>query len=343
MRNSIVLIVALAMAFGCICISSISPAWAQNWEDRQYFGSTAPDATELRILSSTDTSFFAPIIQSFLASHPDVAIEYLVTGTADIEAIFRQDADGFDLVISSAMDLQLKLVNDGLAAEMAAMDHPDWASWRQSLFAFTIEPAAIVINKQAFDGLSIPSTRQELIAVLRANPRRFRDRLGTYDVRQSGLGYLFATQDARASETYWRLMEVMGGLGTRLYCCSGEMIDDLETGKILVAYNVLSSYALARKERGDRIEIILPADFPTTMMRTAMISKTAPNPETAERFLTHLLGVQSRPNQLAKHSLPPLRRAAGQQTISLEPALMTYLDRLKRRTFVTEWERAIIQ
>jgi len=29
--------------------------------------------------------------------------------------------------------------------------------------------------------------------------------------------------------------------------------------------------------------------------------------------------------------------------ISLDPALMTYLDRLKRRTFIQEWESAIIQ
>ena len=79
------------------------------------------------------------------------------------------------------------------------------------MFAFTSEPAAIVINRAAFEGLPIPETRQELIEALRARPDVFRGRIGTYDVRQSGLGYLFATQDARASETFWRLMEVMGG------------------------------------------------------------------------------------------------------------------------------------
>ncbi|WP_338153270.1 hypothetical protein [Pseudophaeobacter leonis] len=92
--------------------------------------------------------------------------------------------------------------------------------------AFTSEPAAIVINRAAFAGHVIPKTRQELIEALRARPETFHGRVGTYDVRDSGLGYLLATQDARASETYWRLMEVMGALDVRLYCCSGSMIDD---------------------------------------------------------------------------------------------------------------------
>lgn len=58
------------------------------------------------------------------------------------------------------------------------------------------EPATIVINKAAFDGLDIPQSRQELILGLCDHPKRFQGRVGIYDLRISGLGYLFATQDA---------------------------------------------------------------------------------------------------------------------------------------------------
>lgn len=325
---------------GLLLMGFASPA--QEWEDQQVFpGSFASQS--LRILSSTDTSFFEPIIDEFLVDNPTIKIEYLVTGTSALDEIFRKSPAQFDLVISSAMDLQLKLVNDGYAMKVDGASHPDWAKWRQRLFAFTTEPAAIVINKEAFSGQKIPQTRQELIQALRARPQFFRGKLGTYDVRQSGLGYLFATQDARASETYWRLMEVMGGLGTRLYCCSGDMIDDLVSGKIAVAYNVLGSYADARKESGGKIEVILPADFPTTMMRTALVSKTAKNPENAQKFILHLLKTQWGPRDQPTHMLPSLGLNPRQQTITLEPALMIYLDRLKRQTFIKEWERAIIQ
>ena len=267
-------------------------AQAQDWEDQRSFNGNAEGA-KLRIVSSADTDVFAPFIDRFVQENPDIGVEYMVTGTADMDRRFRADPTVYDLVISSAMDLQLKLVNDGLAMALPTVSHPPWAQWRQSLFGFTLEPAAIVINRAAFAGHPVPKTRQELIQALRARPEVFRDRVGTYDIRQSGLGYLFATQDARASETYWRLMEVMGSLQVRLYCCSGAMIDDLSEGKLAMAYNVLGSYAAARIDSKDALEVILPSEFPTTMMRTAMVSAKAPQPEAARRFVQHLIRLQT--------------------------------------------------
>lgn len=319
-------------------------ALAQDWEDRQIFNGGA-SAQPLRILSSTDTSLFAPIIENFTYENSDVTIEYLVAGTADIDRIFRENPNAFDLIISSAMDLQLKSVNDGLAMRLDGISHPPWAQWRQSLFAFTSEPAAIVINRAAFAGQPIPSTRQELIVAMRSRPEVFENRVGTYDVRQSGLGYLFATQDARVSETYWRLMEVMGGLDVRLYCCSGDMIDDLADGSIAVAYNVLGSYAQARVESRDALEIILPSDFPTTMMRSVMVSHQTPKPAEAAAFVQHLITLQSEGDETA-FQLPLLNTRSNENkrtAIALEPALMTFLDELKRRRFLAEWEDAVIQ
>lgn len=316
-------------------------AQAQDWEDRRLFGA-APAGTSLRVLSSTDTDLFAPLIDAIVQANPGLGIEYLVTNTADIDRRMRDTPDAFDIVISSAMDLQLKLANDGYARAVEDLAMPGWAQWRRSLFAFTAEPAAIVVNRAAFDGLEIPRSRQDLIEVLRAWPNRFDGKVGTYDVRASGLGYLFATQDARASETFWRLMEVMGGLGVKLYCCSGEMIDDLITGEIAVAYNVLGSYAGARTREDSRIEVVLPHDFRTTMMRTVLISRTTQHPEAAETFLRGLLAYQSAADGRV-HPLPPLLADPFQGAIPLEPALMTFLDTLKRKKFLDEWEDALIQ
>jgi len=202
---------------------------AVEWEDRKTFGDSISGET-LRVLSTTDTTVFAPIIESFLQKNSNLTIEYLVAGSSDIYSEFRESATQYDIVISSAMDLQLKLVNDGFALRSDDLQHPEWAQWRQSLFGFTLEPAAIVINKAAFEHLPLPQSRQEMIEVLRQNTEIFKGKIGTYDVRKSGLGYLFATQDARRSETYWRLTEIMGSLDVRLYCCSGEMIEDLANG-----------------------------------------------------------------------------------------------------------------
>ena len=191
------------------------------------------------------------------------------------------------------MDLQLKLANDGVALPVEGVDHPDWAKWHDRLFAFTSEPATIVINRQAMGDLAIPNSRQDLIELMRANPSRFQGRVATYDVRQSGLGYLFATQDARASETYWRLMEVMGRMGAKLYCCSGQMIDDLRDGELIIAYNVLGSYARQEAETSDELIVILPSEFPITMMRTALVSDATPHAQSAQGFVRHLLTLEA--------------------------------------------------
>ena len=334
MRNAI----ALGLFFLC------QAGWAQDWEDRQIFNDAGATKT-LRIVSSTDTTLFEPLIEAFVAQYPDIAIEYLVTGTADIDRRFRKAPAAFDISVSSAMDLQFKLTNDGYALELENVSHPPWAQWRQSLFAFTSKPAAIVVNRAAFKDLPIPRSRQELIEALRARPEVFQGRIGTYDVRQSGLGYLFATQDARSSETFWRLMEVMGGLDARLYCCSGEMIDDLTNGTLLVAYNVLGSYAEARVDSQYILETVLPSDFPTTMMRTALVSKETDEPAAAQQFIQFLVTYQSNPTNHAR-TLPPLhdrKNGTDYATIALEPALMTFLDTLKRTKFLSEWEDALVQ
>lgn len=327
-----------------ICVWSTITA-AIDWEEQTLFNERK-GSQMLRVISSTDTAFFAPIIDSFIADNPQVSIEYSVAGSVDVYDGFRRSPEQFDVVISSAMDLQLKLVNDGYALQIDGIDHPQWAQWRQSLFGFTLEAAAIVVNNAAFSNTEMPQSRQEMIEILRANPDKFRAKLGTYDVRQSGLGYLFATQDARTSETYWRLMEVMGNLDTRLYCCSGDMIEDLANGTISISYNVLGSYAMARSDIADKITVILPSDFPTTMMRTALVGKNTSHPDTATSFLRHLTSSRWHDQGDAFFPMPSLQggsNSAQRSTIALEPGLMIYLDKLKHQTFIEEWESAIIQ
>jgi len=322
-----------------------STVTAVEWEDRNQFNGRTASNT-LRVLSTADTSVFAPIVESFLQKNPNLTIDYMVASSSDIYDEFQQSSDQYDVVISSAMDLQLKLVNDGFALRSNELQHPEWAQWRKSLFGFTLEPAAIVINKAAFENLPLPQSRQQMIEVLRQNTESFNGKIGTYDVRTSGLGYLFATQDARRSETYWRLTEIMGSLDVRLYCCSGEMIEDLANGTIVISYNVLGSYAAARTELADKIEVILPSEFPTTMMRTALISANTTNQSAATAFVRYLISSQwGAADDLVK-TLPSLQHATSQlqrSAITLEPGLMIFLDRMKRRNFIAEWERAIIQ
>ena len=323
-----------------------SVASAFEIEARAVFG-TQQDSETIRILSTADINYFTPIIESFRAFRPDVAIEYTVASSTEVMNAIVREKHPFDIVISSAMDLQTKLANDGLARKHmspATQNLPDWAVWNDMVYAFTQEPAGFVISNALFDGLPIPQNRQKLITALRQNPDRFKGRVGTYDIRKSGAGYLFATQDARVSDTYWRLTEVMGTLDPTLYCCASEMITDVVNGDLAVAYNVLASYA-EKSPHQEKFTIILPSDFSIVMLRTMLIPKTSKNPVLAANFLDFVLA-QTYPSGVSPLLKTQSLDEAEQSTlyrISMGPGLLVYLDYFKKKNFIAEWENAILQ
>jgi iron(III) transport system substrate-binding protein len=306
---------------------------------------------EIRILSTADIDVFEPILLAFQAQNPNISIDYVVSSSREVmKAIFEEQAQ-FDLVISSAMDLQTKLANDGFAqsySSEATDGMPDWAKWRNQVFGFTQEPAVMVISKSAFADLGVPRTRQELIEMLRNNPETFSNRIGTYDVRTSGLGYLFATQDSRNTESFWRLAEVMGRLNARLYCCSGGMIRDVANGKLALAYNVLGSYAESQLAGADGVEIVALDDFVGVMLRTALIPKGAKNKAAAGKMIDFLVRLSARPDLTSQSGLPPIAeptQPAGSvlRPIRLGPGLLVFLDRLRRENFITSWTSSLQQ
>lgn len=334
----------LVLSLAVICLASLVQAF--ETEDFARFGPPDSDRT-LRIVSTADIVFFEPMIASFLQANPGIAIDYTVASSTELLRAISDGEEPFDIAISSAMDLQTKLANDGWVqrhVSSATQATPDWAVWNDMLFAFTQEPASIVVSRASFGDLPVPRDRHDLINLLRQHPERFRNRIGTYDLRQSGLGYLFATQDTRASETYWRLTEVMGALDVQLYCCSSDMIEAVKTGDLLIAYNVLGSYAANRDDRSDFV-IVLPEDFTTVMLRTAMIPRNAPSPENSRLFVDHLMaqshGTPSNP--LIHPSLDLTGIETALNRIRIGPGLLVFLDQLKRRAFLSEWESAILQ
>ncbi|MEP1330450.1 ABC transporter substrate-binding protein [Pseudophaeobacter sp.] len=327
-------------------------------EAQRQFGTPNPASVELQILSTTDTALLAPLIESFLQSHSDVVIDYSELSSAELmKAVLSQDtasSDGFDLAISSAMDLQVKLANDGFTRKHSSGVRalmPGWANWRDHVFAFSQEPATILLSRAAFADLPQPKSRQDLIELMRRHPDRFRGRIGTYDAGTSGLGYLFATQDARSSDSFWRLMELFGSLDLRLYCCSGAMIEDVASGKLVMAYNVLGSYAQARRDLVEKILILEPEDYTNMMLRSAVILKTSSEPDLAGLFVDHLLEAAWGDDADDLTSGYPFRhypvRSSGESApyrpIQLGPGLMVYLDRLKRAKFLREWHSTVEQ
>jgi iron(III) transport system substrate-binding protein len=336
-------------ALGLIATSMLplGPVGAFEIEDERQFGPTSP---RIEVLSTTDIAILEPVITAWIEQTSGVGLRYVMASSQEVFKAVALEGARFDVVMSSAMDLQLKLANDGHAIGLPAellVDLPAWARWRDLLVSVAQEPVVLVLSEAALlPGEAPPRSRRDLIELLRDAPDRFRGRVGSYDPAVSGAGYLFAAQDARLSDTFWRLAEVMGRLDARLYCCSVDMLDDLDSGRLLVGYNVLGSYALSRPQA--RYQVIELEDYTLTLLRSALVPRNAPSPEAATGFLRFLL---SRPGQALISEgagLPAIEAAAFERKphlrpIRLDPGLLANLDHITRQRFLGEWLAAMEQ
>ena len=336
--------------FAVALILWAAPVFGLTVESVTDYGPT-DRAVDLKILSSTDREIFEPVLKRYVDKFPDQRVRYTVASTSDISASIPKSQEHFDLVMSSAMDLQLKLANDGLAAPLDLPDDlevPDWSIWQDRLVGFSAEPIVMVVSKKDFVGKQTPETRRELITLIRKEPNFFKERVITYDVNTSGAGFLFASQDVRQTDSFWRLAEVFGGAKAKLVCCSGNMLDEVESGKSILAYNLIGSYAEQHAKTRKNLQVVYPKDYTLILLRTALIPKNAAKKSEARQFLTYLLGEDGQ-NHMTQTTglLSPKSRSKLDQgnfkPIRLDTGLLVYLDKLKRKRFLREWNEALVQ
>jgi iron(III) transport system substrate-binding protein len=320
--------------------------------DVRVFPAHGPVQAQLRVQGSTDLEVFGAVIQDYQRLHPGTQVIYEDVIAWDIYDRYLHPGKATpaaDMLISASMDLQTKLVNDGHAlAHRSAQTEalPAWAQWRHEVFGISYEPVAIVYNTRKLAASRVPRTRRQLLALLRAPDAPLRGRVGTYDVERSGVGYLFATQDGQVGSIAGALLAALGANQVRLEERTGTLLDRVSRGELLLAYNVLGSYAQTRIDAGAPLGIVQPQDYTLVALRTAVIPRTAPHAPEARRFLDYLLSPRGQQVLSREARLMPILPAAGGRggsaqppfrPIPLGPGLLVYLDKLKRRQFLDAW------
>lgn len=331
----------------------------------EYYDHALEGEHELLIYSTTDARAFEPVIADFNKLHPNVKIEYVEMEANPLNSRFLEEqrvrGRSADLLLSSAMDLQVKLVNDGFAAPHVsdnARDVPRWANWRHEAFGITFEPVVMVFNRELMEGRTIPTSRSELLQALRRDRAFWRGRLGTYDVAQSGVGYMIASQDARNGDDFGALIEAFRDSDAVKAATTSAILDALEAGDLAAGYNLLGSYASVRAESSDNIVVVYPKDYTLAVSRTAIIPKSAPHPYVAHVFLEYMLSRRAQAILTEESRLSAVRpEVAGQvgelvrtgtggdqlRPISLGPGLLVYLDDQKRQRFLNLWDSPLAE
>ena len=315
------------------------------------------------LYAATDRQVVEPLITDFETIHPSIKVIYHDLNTGELHQRFLDELGSkaqADVLWSSAMNLQFKLVNDGYAApyksaETAAL--PAWAIWKNEAFGTTFEPLVIAYNKKLIADHDVPKTHAELLRLLNEHPARLRQRIATYDPRGSGLGYLLHTQDLEANPvSFWNLIRAFGRTGGFLEPSTADILDRLADGRVTLGYNVLGSYALHRAATNPNIGIVLPSDYTLILSRIVFINRLAPHPQEARAWLDYLL---SRRGQTllnrtglfsvredvstSDRSASELRRQLGNafRPIVISTGLLTYLDKMKHELFLGRWDSAM--
>lgn len=321
------------------------------------------DAPVLVVYSSLDEPLAQPMIAGFQAVNPDVAVRYEDMLTGEIyDRIVRETEAGqktADFAFSSAMDLQVKLANDGYAqrSDLPMSDQwPGWANWRNTAYALTFEPAVFVYHKPSFEDKTPPSTRAEFVDFLREQGNATYGRIGTYDIERSGVGFLFMSRDQEQFGDIWSVIQAMGAAGVKLYSTSQAILERVADGRFLLGYNILGSYAADWASRHPEVGIVLPKDYTVVMSRIGLVPQAAASPELGRRYLEFFMSKQGQtimarelqipavsPEVSGNNTATTMREMLGGQLkpVPVSPGLMVYLDQVKRARLVARWNEVL--
>ncbi len=309
----------------------------------------------VHVFGNADASTMAPLIAAFRRTWPGVTVRYDELESRDIYrrvvTAARTGKPTADLVWSSGMDLQAKLINDGYAQAYLSPEKPALPAnvvWKNMGYGVTTEPVAFVYNRRLIPPAQAPRTHEAFEALLRTRRAALTGRVATYDPARSNVGYLYLAEDFAITRDTRSLVQAMAATRPWLSPTTEPMLDAVADGRVAIAYNVVGPYALTRAQRDQRIGVIFPRDYSIVASRVAFIARSARRPAAARLFLDFLL---SRTGQtlLAKQWLLPVRsdvRAPRlspeqQRPIRVGPQLLVNLDTIMRRRFLADW-RAIL-
>ncbi|MEP7068992.1 MAG: ABC transporter substrate-binding protein [Usitatibacter sp.] len=317
------------------------------------------------IYSTMDFAEARPLIADFEALYPGIEVQYNEMNSPEVYGRFIQeterDGHSADVTWSSAMDLQIKLANDHFAEAYRSPEArflPEWAVWHDEAYGTTFEPAVFVYNKKLVPPDEVPQTHSDFLRLLTSRPEKYSGNVITYDIEKSAVGFLFLSQDSLAMPGLWNLVSVLGARNVELEANTATMIERIASGKDLIGYNLLGSYALGRAKRDPSLGVVLPRDYTLVLSRVILIAKNARHPSAARLWLDFVLSRRGqtvlaersrffsiRPDVTGEFTAATLARTLGPSShpIGVGSGLLVFLDKAKHQEIIRRWRQAIQQ
>lgn len=317
--------------------------------------------TTITIYGTSKESLMRPVLAAYRADHPEVRVSYLNLSGSQIDQKVRQDIaagrPGADLIISTAMDLQVRLVNDGYGTPHRSRNSaalPPWARWRDEAFGITFEPIVMIFNSDLMAGRKLPQTRAELHEAIVEDTRFWKGRVGTYDIDKSAIGFLLAAQESRWASDFGALMKAFGMADVELFEGGGDMLNAVESGRLALGYGLLGGNVERRMQRAPQLSVVYPKDFTLAVLWTAVIPRNATDPQSAHSFLDFLLSPAGQVALAERTGFDPIRKDLGIRDrdiyregiirpIPLWSGLLVHLDARKRQRLLDNWQGLVAE
>ncbi len=349
-------IAGAAILFAGAALAQVPPGYPADY---QKIIDAAKKEGKLVVYGATDSKANQPLIKDFNALYPGITVEYNDMNSTEVYNRFISEVaaggNTADVMWSSAMDLQMRLASDGYALKYKSVEAPKvpgWSVWDDQAYGTTFEPAAIVYNKRLVDAKEVPQTHADFVKLIQQP--KFKDKVTTYDIEKSGVGFMFMTQDAREFGKYIELANAFGVAKVRVQSSTGTMMERISSGENLIGYNVLGSYALVRARNDPSIGVMLPKDYTLVMSRVVFINKGAKNVNAAKLWLDYMLSHRGQTVIANDSRLYAIRAdVAGETTsadlvkqigkdnvkpVPVHPILLQFLGPAKRMAFLKQWK-----
>ncbi len=360
-RRSALMLLAGAAALGSrrAAAQAVPAGYPAGYAD---IAAKAKTEAKIAIYSSTDLAQAQKLLDGFKAAFPGIAVEWNDLGTTGAfnrvvsEAAAKQV--GCDICWTSALDLQLAVVDRGLATEYRSAEAaklPDWAIYKNAGYGTTFEPAAVVYNKRLLPADMVPKTHADLTRILRENKAKLDGKVATYDPEKSGTGFMFATDSLTHVPGFWDLMTAFGAAHGKVYGGSGTMREKVISGEHWLAFDVIGSYAVDWAKADPNLGVAYLTDHVPAFSRVMLIAKDAPHLNAAKLFLDYTVspagqaalfagGLASMRSDVPGVDNPEtLAKAIGVKLspIPLSEKSNEYAEPRKRAEFFRQWRKAM--
>ena len=255
------------------------------------------------------------------------------------------------------MDSALKLATD-YSLQYKSPETPKlpaWSVWKERAYGTTYEPAVFIYNKRLIPQNEVPTTHEALGKLIASQPDKFKNKVTTYDIEKSAVGFMLAVQDKANDPHYFDTLKNVAKGGLVVQSSTGTMMERVSSGENLIGFNILGSYAEARAKTDPSLGIAYPKDYTLVLSRVSFISKEAANSNAAKLWLNYVLSEKGQSILANQADIPSIRNdiegkndidgmtkmlGNALKPIPVDESLLEYLQPAKRLDYIKQWRTA---